>query len=372
MKRKLKLKIYGESPRSLLLAYIFAEFKWDVYLLDFSKNLNSIKDNQIFSFSNSSKNLLSKFGNWDEFEDISYSFNSLCINDNLVSDQIIFRSQNFSKEYLNPIAWTTNSSDIKKLLIDKLSSFDNVYFITKNQLNDDSLNFDFEFNFTSYLNNIRVFKFPLFTFKKNDEQILIFNVFLRGNIEKRLYEIKTKEGLLVFTPIKNNFYQVIWNNASNQIQKRSLNSKGFFLDNLSTLLPSELKIDQIIGEIKSLYVSSINPIYLIKNKSIYFNENKFTSNTLYELDFDIFIRNIIKIFSLLDKNNNFHHSSICNKLRFYFLLVQNKEFIFNFSIKFLALNNIYLLLLRKLLFIIIKRINLLSIFFIKKSIINNT
>ena len=376
MKRRLKLKIYGESPRSLFLAYIFAEFKWDVYLLDSSNKFNSSKDDQIFSFSNFSKDLLSKFGSWNEFEEISYCFNSFCLNDNLVSDQIIFRSENFSKEDLNPIAWTANSSEIKKLLIEKLINLDNVHFITRNQLIDESMNFDFEFNFTSYGDNLKLFKFPLFTIK-NDEKILIFNVYLRGNIQKRLYEINTNEGLLVFTPLKKNLYQVIWNKAPNQIQKRSFKSKSFFLDNLTTLLPSELKIDQIIGEINSIYVHNFNPIYLIKSKSIYFNENKFTSNTLYDLDYDIFIRNIVQIFSLLGKNNNFKHISFFNKLRFYYLLVKNKEFIINFSfsnllIKFLSLNNMYLLLLRKILFILFKRINLLSIFFIRKSNINNT
>ena len=376
MKRRLKLKIYGESPRSLFLAYIFAEFKFDVYLLDSSNKFNSSKDDQIFSFSNFSKDLLSKFGSWNEFEEISYCFNSFCLNDNLVSDQIIFRSENFSKEDLNPIAWTANSSEIKKLLIDKLINLDNVHFITRNQLIDESMNFDFEFNFTSYGDNLKLFKFPLFTIK-NDEKILIFNVYLRGNIQKRLYEINTNEGLLVFTPLKKNLYQVIWNKAPNQIQKRSFKSKSFFLDNLTTILPSELKIDQIIGEINSIYVHNINPIYLIKSKSIYFNENKFTSNTLYDLDYDIFIRNIVQIFSLLGKNNNFKHISFFNKLRFYYLLVKNKEFIINFSfsnllIKFLSLNNMYLLLLRKILFILFKRINLLSMFFIRKSNIDNT
>jgi len=368
MQRRLKLKINGESPRSLFLAFLLAKFKYDVYIFDSLKNTEFNCSDQIYSFSNFSKNLLSNFDIWKEFEDISYGFNSFEFKDNIVSEQLLLRTE-ISEKNFNSIGWTAKYSDIKGLLTNKLKDFDNVYFILKNQFVDESLTFDFEFNFKDYD------EYLLKTFKRIKKQILIFNVFLRGNVEKRLYEINTTDGLLILTPINNNIYQIIWNNVSMQIKERSQNSKSFFLDNLTTLLPCELKIDQIIGDIKFLDVSDISSTYIIKNNSIYFNENKFKSNILFNLKFDIIIDNILQFYYFLE-NNDPENIKILNNLGVLYVYRKYKELKikFTFSIFFInlfTLNNIFCLYLRKLLFIILKRVNILKIFLIRNLIAFN-
>ena len=87
MNRRLKLKIVGESPRSLLLAFVLAKFNFDIYIFDSLINSDYNYADEIYSFSNFSKNLLSNFDVWKEFEDISYSFNSFEFNDYIVSEQ---------------------------------------------------------------------------------------------------------------------------------------------------------------------------------------------------------------------------------------------------------------------------------------------
>ena len=355
MKKRFKLKIRGESPRSLFLAFVLAKLKCDVYLFDFLKNNNSKKDNQIFLFSDSSKDLLNKFDIWNEIKDISYGFTSLSINDNLISELLLLRNKNFTKKYLNTIGWTANYSDIKKLLTNKLINYDNVYFISKNQSIDQTLTFDYEFNFKDYDKTSNLFKLPLSFFKRIDEQILIFNVYLRGHIEKRLYVINTTMGLLVLTPLNKNLYQIIWKNASNRLKETSLKSKSFFLDNLTTLLPKEFLIDQIIGDIKFLHVNDIYSCYLIKNKSIYLNENKFKSNFIYDLNFDIIIRNILQIYNFVGKNYP-KSINIYKKFGVYYLLRKYLEIKINFSfpcflLNLFKLNNIFLLSIRKIIFI---------------------
>ena len=362
MKRRLKLKIIGESPRSLFLAFVLAKFNCDVYIFDSRLNSESNYLNQIYSFSNFSKNLLSNFDIWDEFNNISFGFNSFEFKDNLVSEQLLLRTE-ISEKYCNNFGWSAKYSDIKSLLDNKLKNLDNVHFILKNQLIDESLIFDFEFNFISYG------EYPLENIKRINEQILIFNVCLRGNVEKRLYEVNTTDGLLILTPINNNFYQIIWNNVPIQIQERSLSSNSFFLDNLTTLLPNELKIDQIIGDINYLNLSNISSTYIIKNKSIYFNETKLKSNILINLKFDIIIENIQQIFYFLESNDP-KNIWILNNLVFRYLYRKYVELKikFSFSISFinlLTINNIYFLFLRKFLFILFKRVNLLKIFFIR-------
>ena len=368
MKRRLKLKINGESPRSLFLAFVLAKFKYDVYIFDSLINSEFNYADQIYSFSNFTKTLLSNFEIWNEFEDISYCFNSIEFKDNVISEQLLLRTE-ISEKYLNTFGWTAKYSDIKSLLKNKLKDFDNVHFILKNQLVDESKTFDFEFNFKSYDEN------PLKTHNRKKEQILIFNVFLRGNVEKRLYEINTTDGLLILTPINNNFYQIIWNNVSIQIKERSQNSKSFFLDNLTTLLPNDLKIDQIIGDIKSLNVSDISSTYLIKYKSIYFSENKFKSNILFNLKFDIIIHKILQIYYFLE-NNDPKSIKILDNLGFLYLYRKYIELKIKFSfssffINLFTLNNLFCLFLRKLLFILFKRVNLLKIFFIRNILTYN-
>ena len=368
MKRRFKLKINGESPRSLFLALVLAKFKCDVYIFDSLINSDICHDDQIYLFSNFSRDLLINFDLWNEFEDISYSFNSFEFKDNVISEQLLLRAE-IKEKYLNTFGWTVNYSDIKSLLINKLNNFDNVHFILENQLIEESLIFDFEFNFKSYE------EYPLETFKRINEQIIIFNVCLRGNVEKRLYEINTSDGLLILTPINNNYYQITWKNASVQIKKRSLNSRSFFIDNLTTVLPNELKIDQIIGDINFLDVRKSSSTYIIKKNSIIFNENNFKSNTLFYFKFDVVVSNLLQIYYLLE-NNNPKIFWILNKLGFLYLYRKYVELKIKFSssisfINLFTLNNKFSLFLRKLLFNLLKRINLLKIFINRNLIILN-
>ena len=371
MKRRLKLKINGEGPRSLYLALVLAKLKCDVYIDDLLKTSNSKEDYQIFLLSNFSKNLLSKFDIWSEIEDIFNDFTSLSIKDNLVSEQLLLRPENFSNKHLNTIGWTAKYSDIKSLLINKLIDLDNVNFISNDQLIDQSTIFDYEFIFKNYNTVKNLFKLPFQNVKQIDQHILIFDVYLRGHVQKRLYEINTTKGLLVFTPLKKNLYQVIWNNASSRIKETSVISKSLLLDNLTTLLPNELKVDQIIGDIKFLNSGDNYPTYLFKNQTIYFNENKFKSNILYYFNFDKLINILTQIYNFLE-NNEIKNFKILNNFGFYYFLRKYVELKLNFSfIYFLfylvSFNNIFSLLTRKLSFILLKRTNL-NKFFVMRNI----
>ena len=374
MKRQIKLKIIGGSPRSFLLAFIFAKLNCDVYMYDFLRGSNFKRNDQIFFLSNYSKNLLNKFDIWNEIEKISYGINSLSIHDNLVSEKLLLRTEDISKAFLNSIGWTVNYSDIKNFFINKLNNYENFHFLSKNQLFDKSLNFDYQFNFKNNDKVLNFFKLPISSFIRKDEQILIFNVYLRGHVEKRLYEINTTKGFLVLTPLNNNLYQIVWNNPSPKIKERSANSKSFFLDNLTTLLPNEFKIDQIIGDINSIHFNKISPVILINNKSIYFNENKFKSNILYDFNFDFFLRYIYQIYCFLENNNKKSYFFL-NK--FYYLLknyivLKITIYFYCCFINLLSLNNKFLLIIRKLVFTLFNRINLLKMFIMRKLINSNS
>tara|TARA_Y100001933_G_scaffold39304_1_gene35510 strand:- start:420 stop:1565 length:1146 start_codon:yes stop_codon:yes gene_type:complete len=374
MNRKFKLKIYGECPRSLFLAFVLAKLKCDIYLYDFLRNTKSEKDYQTILFSYSSRYLLNKYNIWNEIENVAYDFTSLSVIDNYVSEQLILGTENFSIEKHNTIGWTAKYIDIKRLLLDKLINAENVHFISKNQDIDEPTIFDYEFNFKDYDKELILNKFPLLNHKKTGDQILIFNVYLRGHVEKRLYEINTNKGLLIFTPLKKDLYQIIWNNTSFGIKERSQISKSFFLDNLTTLLPNELKIDQIIGDINFLCIGKNYSNYFIKKKTIYFNENKFKSNSLYDLNFEIIIIKIIQMYKFLE-NNESRIIYILNRFGFYYLLNKYTAIKLNLTISNSLFNlfkykNILSLLLRKLLFTLLKRKKLMKILFMRN--LNNS
>ena len=371
MKRQIKLKIIGGSSRSFLIAFILTKLKCDVYMYDFLRDSNSKRDDQRLFLSNYTRNLLSKFDIWNEIERISYGITSLSIYDNLISEKLLLRTDNISKTFLKTFCWTVNNSDIKNVFVNKLINHENFHFLSKNQLIDKSLKFDYEFNFKNHHKVLNFFKFPISNFKRKEEHILFFNVYLRGHVEKRLYEINTTKGYLVLIPINNNLYQIIWNNPSSKIKERSVNSKSFFLDNLTTLLPNEFKIDQIIGDINCLNSNNISPFFLIKNNFIYFNENKFISNTLYEFNFDFFFRFIYKIYCYLQNNNRIF---ILN--RFYFMfknyfVLKITIYFYCYFINLLFINNKFLLFFRKLLFTCFNRINFLKMLIMRIFINSN-
>ncbi len=366
MNRKFKIKIVGESPRSLVLAYILAKFNCEVHIYDFLINSKINENDKIFSFTNCSKGILSKFGIWREFEGISYHISSMCFKENEVSEELIMRSENLSQNNSNSFGWIVKYSDMKKVLIDKIINIDNVYFISNDQLLDDSLNFDFEFIFKNPNKKNNLFKFPPSSIKGINERVLIFNVYIRANVDFRFYEIHTNQGLIVLTPLDNNLYQITWKNNTIKSKDMNLYSKSFLLDNLTTLLPNDLKIDQIIGDINFFYINNLLPSCFIKNKSIYFNEDKFKCNPLYDFNFDLIIRFIFQIYNLFE-NAHFNNIQISGIIKFYYFIkyyveLKIKLAFTNFLINIFILNNILYKFLRRVLFIFSKKIYLIKTF----------
>ena len=138
---------------------------------------------------------------------------------------------------------------------------------------------------------------------------------------------------------------------------------------MTTLLPNELIIDQIIGDINYLHSSKTFSTYLVKSKSFYINENKSNSNIIYDFNFDIIIKNILKIYNLIEEKES-SKIKILNKLGFYYFYRKYLELFLNYSFSnflfsLFTVNNIFSLIIRKLLFTFIKRTNLLNTLFMR-------
>ena len=137
----------------------------------------------------------------------------------------------------------------------EIDNLDNVVFLSLQKFNQENIFFDYEFICTGansvdekFLNFIKI--------KKSYNQCcLTFKVLLRGNYEKRAYEIFRKEGPLALLPLDNNLYQIIWTSSNTKSKERLNFDKNFLLDNLSTILPSTIKLDQIVGGVNIFPVS---------------------------------------------------------------------------------------------------------------------
>ena len=84
---------------------------------------------------------------------------------------------------------------------------------------------------------------------------MTFKVLLRGNVNKRAYEIFRDEGPLALLPLSDNLYQVIWTSSISKAKDRLNLSKSLLLDNLSVKLPRNLRLDQMVGDVNSFPVS---------------------------------------------------------------------------------------------------------------------
>ncbi len=345
MNKKFKIKIIGDCPRSLILTLALLRLDFKIYFYDLASVSKLNKSDDIYTFTNKTIKILKDFHIWQKLEEYVYEFNSISLRQNEIANEFVYRIKNSKNDnYETNIGWSIKYSTFKKILINEFMSNDNFYLKSYNQKNIDSLKYDFEFKFDLFDYSKNNF-FNYSTIYKNNKQALVFNVFLRGNIDKRLYEIYTSEGLILLKPYSENIYQIYWSDNFIKSKKRLFSSKSLILDNLTTLLPEDLKVDQIIDDIKYFKVSYPPFPYSISNKGIQIYENMedsyFTSH-INDKIVSLFFEKLFEI-SKLNLNNikriNIPFTFILNLFILRLFVSQNvylsklRKFIFTFLIK---------------------------------------
>ena len=138
--------------------------------------------------------------------------------------------------------------------------------------------------------------------KSYNQSCLTFKVSLRGNCEKRAYEIFRKEGPLALLPLEKNLYQVIWTSSTLKAIERLNSDKNFLMDNLSTILPDEFKLDQIVGEFNIFPVSlSLNLPVLNFKKLVFVGDAFHTFHPVGGQGLNTCWRDVNTIFDLFNK-----------------------------------------------------------------------
>ena len=115
----------------------------------------------------------------------------------------------------------------KIIVINKKATAKDIYELNK-------ILFDYQF-FSTGANSLDKKFIDFVDIKKSYSQsCLTFKVSLRGNCEKRAYEIFRREGPLALLPLEKNLYQVIWTSSTLKSIERLNSDKNFLMDNLST------------------------------------------------------------------------------------------------------------------------------------------
>ena len=257
------------------------------------------------------------------------------------------------------------------VVFDEIDKIDNIFFKTSLDLAYENIDFDYNFISTGANSNFKKNK-NFIDFKKSyNQSCLTFEVLVRGNVHRRAYEIFRKEGPLALLPLDTNRYQVIWTASTSKSIDRLNSSKTFLLDNLSTILPENFKLDQINSEINIFPVSLSLSLPIFNSKNIVFVGDSFHTfhpvggqglNTCWRdvnVIYDIFARDL----STSSKSLNIF------KYKYYFrrsLDIASTIVITDSLIKLFANNNLILIPLRKISFLLLNKF-----LFVRRIILNH-
>ncbi len=305
MKREFNFKIVGCGPTGLLLSIALSKFNCNIFLTDLLSRDKLIDKDKTYAITHSTRKILSKFQIWKKLEPYLFGFDTLSISD---SETSVFTNLSISDldddiSSAENIGWVVKHSDLMNVFFQEIDKIKNISFITPNKLFQKKIIYDYQF-FSTGANSLDKKSLGFLNIKKSyNQSCLTFKVSLRGNCEKRAYEIFRKEGPLALLPLEKNLYQVIWTSSSLKSIERLNSDKNFLLDNLTTILPFEFKLDQIIGELNIFPVSlSLNYPFFNFHKFTFVGDAFHTFHPVGGQGLNSCWRDVNTIFDILNKN----------------------------------------------------------------------
>ncbi len=234
MKNKFNFKIVGSGPTGLLLSIALSKFDCNIFLIDLLTKNKLIYKDKTYAITHSTRKILSKFNLWEKLKPYLYGFDTLSISDSITSAFTNLSISDLDDDISSAenIGWVVKHSDLMNIFFQEIENYKNIYFMTPKKLLSKKILFDYEF-FSTGANSLDKKFLDFVDIKKSyNQSCLTFKVSLRGNFEKRAYEIFRKEGPLALLPLDKNLYQVIWTSSTLKSIER-LNSDKNCLKNLS-------------------------------------------------------------------------------------------------------------------------------------------
>jgi len=307
MRNKFNFKIVGSGPTGLLLSIVLSKFDCNIFLTDLLTKDRLIDKDKTYAITHSTRKILSKFKLWKKLKPYLYGFDTLSISDSLTSSITNLSIFDLDDDIscAEKIGWVVKHSDLMNVFFREIDNYENIIFITPQRLLRKKIIFDYQFLSTG-ANSIDKKFFDFVDIKKSYKQsCLTFKVSIRGNCEKRAYEIFREEGPLALLPLEKNLYQVIWTSSTLKAIERLNSDKNFLMDNLSTILPDEFKLDQIIGEFNIFPVSlSLNLPALNFKKFVFVGDSFHTFHPVGGQGLNSCWRDVNTIFDLFNNNKS--------------------------------------------------------------------
>ncbi len=305
MKNNLNFKIIGSGPTGLLLSIALSRFNCNIFLIDLLTKDRLIDKDKTYAITHSTRKILSKFRLWEKLEPFLFGFDTLSISDSVTSAFTNLSTSDLDNDISSAenIGWVVKHSDLMKVFFQEIDNYENIFFMTPQSLLRKKILFDYQF-FSTGANSLDKKFLDFVDIKKSyNQSCLTFKVSIRGHCEKRAYEIFRKEGPLALLPLEKNLYQVIWTSSTLKAIERLNSDKNFLMDNLSTILPDEFKLDQIIGEFNIFPVSlSLNLPVLNFKKLVFVGDAFHTFHPVGGQGLNTCWRDVNTIYDLFNKN----------------------------------------------------------------------
>ena len=372
MNKVLNFNIVGSGPTGLLLAIALSKLNFNIYLTDLLSRERLINKDKTYAITHSTRKILLKFNLWDKLIPYLYEFDSLLISDNVTSDFTILTTSDLDEDisFLNTIGWVLKHSDLMKVFFQEIDFKDNIFFNTAIYASDRNIFYDYKFIAiganSSYKNNHNILGIK----KSYNQSCLTFEVLVRGNVHRRAYEIFREEGPLALLPLAKNRYQIIWTDSTTKSIDRLNSSKTFLLDNLSTMLPENFKLDQIDSEINIFPVSLSLKFPFFNFKKIVFVGDAFhTFHPVGGQGLNTCWRDVNSIYDIFNREENLNNNSLkLFKYKYYLnriIDIFTTIIITDSLINIFANKNTLLLPIRKMSFLLLNKF-----VFIRKVILN--
>ena len=373
MNKLLNFKIVGSGPTGLFLAITLSKLNFNIYLTDLLTKQKLINKDKTYALTHSTRKILSKFNLWDKLDSFVYKFDSLSISDNITSDFTILTTSDLDKDIssLDTIGWVVKHSDLMNVFFDEIDNIENIFFKSTLDLDNDDIKFDYKFISTGANSSYKKDKNYLDLKKSYNQSCLTFEVLVRNNICGRAYEIFRNEGPLALLPLDVNKYQIIWTSNTSKSIDRLNSSKSFLLDNLSTIIPENIKFDQISSEINIFPVSLslCMPIFNF-NKEVFVGDSFHTFHPVGGQGLNTCWRDVNTIYDIFNRQICVNKKLLNTfKYRYFFKRffdIFATTIVTDFLIKFFANKNILLLPFRKFSFLLLNKSAL-----IRKFILNH-
>jgi 2-octaprenyl-6-methoxyphenol hydroxylase len=372
MKNKFNFKIAGSGPTGLLLSIALSKFDCNIFLTDLLTKDRLIDKDKTYAITHSTRKILSKFRLWEKLEPFLFGFDTLSISDSVTSAFTNLSISDLDDDISSAknIGWVVKHADLINVFFQEIDNHENIFFTTPQKLSRKKILFDYNF-FSTGANSLDKNNLDFINLKKSyNQSCLTFKVSLRGNYEKRAYEIFRKEGPLALLPLNKNLYQVIWTSSTLKSIERLNSDKNFLIDNLSTILPNEFKLDQIIGEFNIFPVSlSFNiPVFNFK-KFVFVGDSFHTFHPVGGQGLNSCWRDVNTIFDLLNENISFNKMNLF-LFKFKYFSARLLDIIFTILItdsliSIFANRSLFLFPIRKFSFLLLN-----NFLFIRKLVLN--